>query len=75
MSLGCRCDSPAITFVFLVLPVVDFLSLHSDCEHLCVGQRPPTCPVVPVHNRSVAYDFKQTIIIKKAKIGSRYNMW
>ena len=39
LLLGCRCDSPAITFVFLMLLAVDFLSLRSDCEYLCVGQR------------------------------------
>lgn len=74
MSLGCRCDSPAINFVFLMLAVVDVLPLRSDCEYLCVGQHPPTGPVVPVHNTAVAYDFKQTVIIKKAKIDSRYNV-
>lgn len=57
-----------------MLPFVDFLSLRDDCEYLCVGQRRSTGPVVPVHNTSVDYNFKQTVIIKRAKIGSRYNV-
>ena len=57
-----------------MLPVVDSLSLRSDCEYLCVGQCRSTDPVVPVCNMSVDYDFKQTVIIKKVKIGSRYDV-
>lgn len=64
--------SPAITFVFLMLPVVDFLSLWSDCEYLCVGQHQSMGPVVSVHDPSVDDNFKQTVITKKATIGSRY---
>lgn len=67
--MGCLCDSPAITLAFLVLSDVHSLWLRSDCEGLGAGR------VVPVLSMSGADDFKQAIIIKKARRGCRYVWW
>lgn len=67
--MGCHCDSPAVTFSFLVFSDVHFLWLHSDCEDLSAG------PAVPVLSTSGDDDFKQAIIIKQARRGCGYVWW